>query len=127
MPIYKVNGMKKDGLQKYNVRVNFCSNDGKARQLTRAAYGLETAKDLERQLTNSINTENKILESKMTVKQLYDKFIDIKKYEIRESSLEKYQRTFKNHILPTMANVRLDKLSSIKLEEWKLEVERKGL
>jgi hypothetical protein len=38
MPVYKADG-KKDGLQKYNIRVNYTDNNGKARQLTRTAYG----------------------------------------------------------------------------------------
>ena len=52
MPHYKVkdknkNDIKKDGLQKYIVRVNYTTSDGKQKQLTRIAYGLEPAKDLE--------------------------------------------------------------------------------
>lgn len=49
MPIYKMDG-KKDGLQKYRVRINYIDQQGKARQLDRVAYGSQAAKDLERQL-----------------------------------------------------------------------------
>ena len=44
MPIYKMDG-KKDGLQKYRVRINYIDQQGKARQLDRVAYGSQAAKD----------------------------------------------------------------------------------
>lgn len=45
MPIYKMEG-KKDGLQKYRVRVNYTDREGKNKQLDRVAYGKEAAKEL---------------------------------------------------------------------------------
>ena len=56
MPIYKMDG-KKDGLQKYRVRINYVDNAGKSRQIDRVAYGKEAAKDLERQLTVNFREE----------------------------------------------------------------------
>ena len=50
MPIYKMQG-KKDGLQKYRVRINYTDRSGKPHQLDRVAYGAEAAKELERQLS----------------------------------------------------------------------------
>ena len=76
MPLYKVAGVKKDGLQKYNVRVNYISEDGEAKQLTRTAYGSEAAKDLERRLNEEIKNPVKKLEKTMTLQQLYDDFIN---------------------------------------------------
>ena len=67
MPIYKVEGIKKDGLQKYNVRVNYTSDDGKAKQLTRTAYGLEKAKDLERKLIDEIKNKDEIQTKKIAL------------------------------------------------------------
>ena len=42
MPIYKMDG-KRDGLQRYRVRINYTDKNGKARQLDRVAYGRETS------------------------------------------------------------------------------------
>jgi len=114
-------------LQKYKVRVNYVSDDGNSKQLTRAAYGLEAARDMERQLSKEIKDKNKNHVKRLTIQQLYDMFITAKKYEIRESSLDKYERSYRLHIAPTMANVRLDKLTIPLLEKWKISIEEKGL
>ena len=127
MPIYKVDGIKKDGLQKYNVRVSYISDNGTYKKITRTVFGIEEAKDLERQLTHSIKGKSEKPEHKMTVEQLYEKFMAVKKYEIRESSLDKYERTFRLHILPIMAKVRINKITTGIIEEWKLYIEQKGL
>ena len=127
MPIYKVEGIKKDGFQKYNVRVNYISDDGKAKQLTRTAYGSEEAKDLERQLNQEIKTKGKNSVKSLTVQELCDKCFIAKKYEIRESTLDKHRRRFNIYIQPTMANVRIDRLTAAILQEWKQTIEEKGL
>jgi len=66
MPIYKTEG-KKDGLQKYLVRVNYMDGSGKPKQLTRTAYGSEAAKDLERKLVSGIKDKGENPAKKMTV------------------------------------------------------------
>ena len=126
MPIYKTTG-KKDGLQKYNVRINYVDNLGKSKQLTRIAYGSEAAKDLERQLTISIKAGDEIAIQSMTVHQLFEKHFNAKKYEIRESTLDKQMRNYGLYIRPIMENVRVDKLSISVLMDWKRYVDEKGL
>ena len=49
MPITKVTG-KKNGKQKYRVRVNYTDSFGKAQQIERTAYGLDEAKEIEQEL-----------------------------------------------------------------------------
>lgn len=49
MPIYKMKG-KKEGKQKYRVRINYIDSLGNAKQMDRVAYGLDEAKQLEREL-----------------------------------------------------------------------------
>ena len=44
MPIYKVENTKKDGLQKYYVRINYVTDNGQKRQITRSVYGIDVAK-----------------------------------------------------------------------------------
>jgi len=126
MPIYKSEG-KKDGLQKYNVRVNFVSKSGENKQLTRTAYGLENAKDLERKLIDEVKNSDKNPAKKMTVQQLFDEYITAKKYEVKESTVDKAIRDFDYYILPTFANVRIDRLTVAMLQEWKVAMEKKGL
>ena len=127
MPIYKMNGMKKDGLQKYKVRINYISDDGNSRQLTRAAYGLDAAKDMERKLTDEVKSKSENSVKKITVQQLFDNYSAVKKYEIRETTLDKYERDFNAHIRPTMAGASVEKLTVAKLQDWKMLVESKGL
>ena len=49
MPIYKMEG-KKNGKQKYRVRINYTDSFGKSKQIDRVVYGLDEAKELERRL-----------------------------------------------------------------------------
>lgn len=126
MPIYKVNG-KKDGLQRYNVRVNYMSDSGTPKQLTRTVYGIEAAKDLERRLEHDCREKAETPSRKMTVKQLYDEFIRIKQYEVRETTLDKTMRIFRCHILPMLSDVSIDKMSVKILQEWKISLEEQGL
>lgn len=72
MPIYKMKG-KKEGKQRYRVRVNFTDNEGKARQIDRVAYGLEDAKTLERELAQS-KTEQ-LITRLPTINQLFNEFV----------------------------------------------------
>jgi len=126
MPIYKANG-KKDGLQKYKVRVNYTDNFGEHRQLTRTAYGLEAAKDLERQLEKQTTEKEINPASNITVQQLFNEFEESNKYELREITLDKHKQVYRLHIQPLMANVRIDKIIVPVLQKWKLSIEAKGL
>ena len=59
MPIYKMDG-KKDGKQKYRVRINYIDNLGKSHQIDRVAYGSEEAKQLERELNYKRSEERRV-------------------------------------------------------------------
>ena len=124
MPIYKADG-KKGGLQKYLVRVNFIDNGGKARQLTRTAYGLEQAKDLERKLEAEQKGKGDAPTKKMTLQQLFDEYINVKRYKVRETTLERNCHVFENNILPTFKDVRIDRLNTALLQEWKQSIEER--
>lgn len=119
MPIYKMEG-KKDGLQKYRVRVNFTDSAGKAKQLDRVAYGKEEARELERKLQLNLRTE---AVKRMTLSQLISEYLKAQQYEIRESSLEKSRRRLRDYIEPYIGDVRIDKLTKPVLKNWKLKVE----
>ena len=126
MPIYKSNG-KKDGLQKYNVRINYVSESGQAKQLTRVAYGLDAAKDLERRLLHDLKSNGENSVRKMTVRQLFEEYAAVKKYEVRPSTYDKTVRTFAYYIFPTLADVCIDKLSAKILQDWKISLEERDL
>ena len=79
MPIYKMDG-KKDGKQKYRVRINYIDSTGKSRRIDRVAYGKEEAKDLEHELTVNLREETM---PKMTLQQLHDEYVTVKSHEVR--------------------------------------------
>ena len=124
MPIYKMNG-KKDGKQKYRVRVNYTDRLGKAKQIDRVAYGLDEAKQLERELNYQLKQETPT--AKMTVQALYDEYIEAKKHEIRETSLDTNERNLKKYVLEPLGDYKLSKLNVAVLQKWKQDMEQKGL
>lgn len=130
MPIYKMadkNGknIKKDGLQKYRVRINYTDSFGKQHQIDRVAFGAEAAKQLEAQLTHQTKTEQPA--QRISVSLLFNEYLTAKKHEVRESTIEKSRTVISQHIIPTLADVKLDKLSIPVLENWKRSIEDKGL
>lgn len=127
MPIYKVGNIKKDGLQKYHVRINYISEDGKKKQITRSVYGIDNAKSLERQLENEIKIKHQMPIKKMTLKQLYNEYVEVKKYEVREITLYRSSNRIKRYILPILQDVRIDKLSTKILQDWKVSMEERNL
>jgi integrase len=125
MPYYKVEGKKKDGLQKYNVRINYISDMGKAKQLTRTAYGLEEAKGLEEKLRQGLKEKGTPSLKKMTFQQLYDECAETKQFEVREGSLDGYKKDMELYILPTFKDVRIDKIDAKMVRDWKVLIEQK--
>lgn len=97
MPIYKTQG-KKDGLQKYRVRINYTDRAGKAHQLDRVAYGSKAAKDLERRLSAEYSNAVVSANNSMTVQKLYDECICAKrsdKLKITNNLVkQQYKRSF---------------------------------
>lgn len=129
MPINKVkdqNGklVKKDGLQKYRVRVNFTDSNGKNHQVERTAYGMDAAKLLEMELTRELKESAPA--QRMTVQQLYDEYIAAKRHEVRETSLQKNVEVLQQHVLPFFGSVRIDKLTVQKLQDWKNQINEAG-
>lgn len=130
MPIYKMmdknnKPIKKDGLQKYRVRINYIDNLGKSKQIDRVAYGTEAAKQLEMELNHSVKNEQPA--AKLTVKQLYNEYINAKKHEVRETTLDKSKTVLTIHVIPLIGDYKIDKLTIPVLENWKRQIEDKGL
>ena len=104
MPINKVSG-KKDGKQKYRVRVNYQDAYGNYKQIERTCYGADEAKQLAMELANKIKTEGKTAEfsKKITLHQLFDEYIHAKQGEVRETTIFKNIDLMNNHIFPFFA------------------------
>lgn len=120
MPIYKIDG-KKDGLQKYRVEVNTTTSNGKHKKLVRVAYGLQEAKIKEKELSAAQASGS----GSMTVQELYNKYIA--QIEVRETTKDKTISVFKNHILPTQKDIRLNKLNKPNFIEWKTQFQDSNL
>lgn len=124
MPIYKMKG-NKDGKQKYRVRINYVDNLGSAKQLDRVAYGSAEAKELEMKLLYEVKREKPA--AKITVGQLYDKYTEAVKADVRETTLNRIESVCKNHILPYMKNKPLNKLTAPVLQDWKTIIANKDI
>lgn len=115
MPIYKTD-KKRDGLTRYEVTVNY-TYQGKSRAVHRIAYGLTEAKELEAKLTEEY--KNTIPTSRMTVEDLINEYLDVKKNEIRQSTYREVCSQLSNHVLPFFKDVKLKDLTPKLLQEWK--------
>lgn len=124
MPIYKMDG-KRDGKNKYRVRINYIDATGKARQVDRVTYGSDEAKILELKLLQEIRHEAPA--KRITLREFFDEYCEVRKNEIRESTLDKFKRIMEYHIMPELENIKLDKLAPQLLAQWKLNMENKGL
>ena len=121
MPIYKID-RKRDGKQGYRVRINFIDKStGKNRQLERITYGSDEAKNLERELQYKLK-ERKPSQS-ITVGQLFDEYVQAKKYEVRETTARKTAHIASHHILPYFKNIKIENVNSKNLQEWKIKIE----
>ena len=125
MPIYKTKDKNKQGQSRYNVRINYTDSFGAHKQLTRSAWGLSAAKELERQLSQQ--TDEKKIVLGITVQQLYEEFLNSSQSEIRRSTVRGYVTNFTNHILPVLGNQRLTSLNVRTLNNWKNYINSKPI
>lgn len=117
MPIYKMPGSK-DGKQKYRVRINYTDKNGKQHQLDRVAYGSTEAKMLEAQLQKE-HSDNGTGIAHLTIWELYQEYMEVKRHELRETSYDKSRRILEANILPILGDVRIDRLNTRILQNWK--------
>lgn len=120
MPLYKTK-VKKNGLQQYLVRVNYTDSFGKAHSLTRHAYGLAEAKQMEQDMIREYCSEKPAM-TRMTVQLLYDEYIATKENEVRATSLVPIKNCLVKGTLPYLADKQLDKLTVPTLQAWKNDV-----
>jgi integrase len=59
----------------------------------------------------------------MTIKELHDEYMAVKKHEVRATSWEKTRWIMERYILPTLGPTRLDKFGPSEVQKWKLGIE----
>jgi len=115
MAITKVSG-KKNGLQKYRVRVSYTDIYGQYRQKEKTAYGFDEAKKIELQLSHDIKNQTS---GDITVENLSSEYLAGHKAEVKETSYEKIVYAHEKYIIPTLGKYRLSKLTMPVLQQWK--------
>lgn len=108
---------KKNGLQGYRVRVRVKARDGSVKQIERSAWGKASAQAIEKELMQLNYTIPS--DSKITVNQLYDEYIEAKASEIRETSLETLSKALRLSVLPSFGETPVSKLTTPLLQAWK--------
>lgn len=116
MSITKID-KKKNGLQGYRVRIRYTTPTGEVKQVERTAWGKTEAQNIESQLIAEKRSGD--IQSRMTVNELYEKYLQAKKHSVRESSFERIQKVLKADVLPQLGTLKLDKLTPAVLQEWK--------
>ena len=85
-----------------------------AKQLTRVAYGLEQAKELEMKLNYELK-ENQT--GNISFMELYEEYARNQKHEVRETTYERTFRTIGTYILPTFKDTKLKKMTLQSLQK----------
>lgn len=119
MPIYKTE-KKKDGLTGYRVIVSYTDTLGKYKKIERMAYGKAEAQAMESKLLTEIQSGTK--STRMKMKDLCAEYIESKKNEVRETSLDQIVRVINHHIINTLGEYRLDALTPQILQKWKNDI-----
>lgn len=122
MPIYKIEGEKRNGYQKYRVIVNWTDEKGKKHSKERCAYGKAQADQMERMMREDISAgfENAAADApKIMVEDLFNLYEQKRGAEIRLTTLRKKKGIFENHIKPFFAGTELRRLTSENIIAWR--------
>ena len=125
MPIYKIEGEKKNGYQKYRVIVNWTDEAGKKRSKERCAYGKAQADQMERKMRDEISREPEA--TKIMATELFHLWKQKRGAEVRQTTMRKKAWAFEHHIKPFFIGVPLDALDAEKLSAWRDWIAAKGL
>lgn len=105
MPIYKIAGQKKDGLQKYRVVVNYTDENGKKRTAERREYGKAQAERTEAALRERIKSgempKERTKAKPLTVNELAKLYEAERGPEIRETTMSKKKSVLNCYVLPS--------------------------
>ena len=112
---------KKDGKQQYRVRLNYTDSNGKQHQIDRVAYGSAEAKMLETKLKSEYKG-TEAANSILTVSELYSEYMNAKRTEVRRTTYEKTQQKLDLYVIPYAGTIKLNKLNSRALQDWKNKI-----
>lgn len=126
MPIYKIDGEKRGGLQKYRVIVNF-TQDGKKRTKERLVFGKTQAEIAEAQLRAKIEDappprRKDKPAAAITVKELAALYEKEHGPEIRQSTLSKKLSILNNHVLPDLGPLPVREVGVDELTAWRAKL-----
>lgn len=126
MPVNKID-KKKDGRQGYRVRINYTDMNGKSQQAEKTVYGLSEAQLAEQELIAKYKDKKEVKKSKMTVNKLVTEYEKYHKIEVKTSSLDTIMKTLRLRVQPYLGECRLDKLTQLRLVEWKISIDEQKL
>jgi len=109
------------------VRINYIDDSGHAKQLTRIAYGSDSAKNLELSLYDKLKNKGEMTTQKMTTQELYDEYIEVKAYELRKTTITRIKEIYDCYISPIFKNYHIDKIRTETVKDWKMSMEKKNL
>lgn len=132
MPIYKIAGEKRDGLQKYRVVVNYTDENGKKRTAERREYGKAQAERAEALLRAKISdgetAAREAAKAKpMTVKELAAICEAERGRELRKTTMEKKKSVLACYVLPFLGKTPLRTLCADDLRRWRSWLNEKPL
>lgn len=127
MPIYKIPGRKKDGLQKYRVVYNYTEH-GKKRTRERLVYGKAQAElaeaELRREKKEPPAKKDEAEKRRLTVKGLFSVYEAEKGPEIRAATMAKKRSILQTHVFPAIGSVPLFELTEAVLTAWRADLGR---
>ena len=130
MPIYKIEGQKRGGLQKYRVVVNWTDAAGKKKRKERLVCGkgqaeaaeAEMRKLLEEGALRPVKRKTPAPSCELTLKQLLDLYEAEHGGEIRASTLAKKKSVLQNHVMPELGKTPLCDLTDETLRAWRARI-----
>lgn len=127
MPIYKIPGQKKDGLQKYRVVYNYTER-GKKRTKERLVYGKAQAElaeaELRREKAEHPAPKSDADKRRLTVRGLFSIYEAEKGMEIRSATMAKKRSILATHVFPAIGSVPLSELTEDVLTAWRADLGR---
>lgn len=131
MPIYKITGEKKDGLQKYRIVVNYTDENGKKRTVERRECGKAQAERTEALLREKIIggavTKEEVKARAITVKELAALYESEHGREIRATTLAKKKSVMDCYVLPFLGEKPVRTLCCDDLRKWRAWLNEKPL
>lgn len=104
--------------------------DGTGRRVRKTIYG-ETKGDVQDQLTDLKKSKKDGMlaaPTKIKLAGYLDRWLqDVARLKVRERTFDNYERAVNRHIVPTLGNVKLDKLTTAQIEGFYATLERQGV